>query len=215
MMRNGSSQERKRAKNRVDNHIAQRDGLLFQHVSWIAARLTLPNGHLTAPHVRKADKGFDGFIIEFNASTGTVDRVILCEDKASEKPRKLVRDSVWKEIDGIVAGERDDQILADLTTLLAGIEGLDDDAAEDAVDAMIWHDVRQFRVSVATGSNRRKKKDGYASILGGFKDVAPGDVASRMGGVLAFDDVRIGLSALAKEVGDRVRAIAAGARAHV
>lgn len=206
-MAHGSPTSRKAAKNRVDNHIAQRDGLLFQHVSWIAARLALPRGHLTAPHVRKADKGFDGFIIEFDQDAGRVERVILCEDKASTSPRKLIRDSVWEEIKGIVDGERDDQILADLTTLLASLNGLDQEAAEDAVDAIIWNDVRQFRVSVATGVNRRKKGS-YAHILKGFDHVAPGNVAARMGGVLAFDDVRAGLTALADEVAARVRVIA-------
>lgn len=206
-MTNGTGTAQKAAKDRVTNHIAQRDGLLFQHVSWIAARIALPNGHLTAPHVRKADKGFDGFIIEFDANKGKVERVILCEDKASDKPRTLIRKSVWEEVRGIVRGERDDQILADITTLLAGIEGLDDDGAEKAIDTMIWEDVRQFRVSVATGVNRRKKNGGYAHLLKGFETVAPGAAANRMGGVLAFDDVRNGLDALAQAVADRVRLI--------
>ena len=206
-MRNGTGSAQKAAKDRVTNHIAQRDGLLFQHVSWIAARIALPNGHLNAPHVRKADKGFDGFIIEFDATKGKVERVILCEDKASEKPRKLIRESVWEEVRGIVCGERDDQILADLTTLLAGIEGLDRDGAEDAIDTIIWKEVRQFRVSVATGVNHRRKVGGYAHLLQGFEAVAPGDAVTRMGGVLAFDNVRDGLEALAQAVSDRVRLI--------
>lgn len=207
VMTNGTGSAQKAAKDRVTNHIAQRDGLLFQHVSWIAARIALPNGHLTAPHVRKADKGFDGFIIEFDATKGKVERVILCEDKASEKPRPLIRESVWYEVRGIVRGDRDDQILADVTTLLASIDGLDDDGAEEAIDKMFGENVRQFRVSVATGVNRRKKNGGYAHLLKGFETVAPGSVVNRMGGILAFDDVRTGLDALAQAVADRVRLI--------
>jgi hypothetical protein len=209
-MKNGMGSAQKTAKDRVTNHIVQRDGLLFQHVSWIAARIALPNGYLNAPHVRKADKGFDGFIIEFDALKGKVERVILCEDKASEKPRTLIRESVWEEVRGIIRGERDDQILADLTTLLASIEGLDLAGAENAIDTMIWKDVRQFRVSVATGVNRRKKNGGYAHLLKGFETVAPGTAATRMGGVLAFDDVRDGLDALAQAVADHVCLISDG-----
>lgn len=206
-MTNGTGAARKAAVDRVTNHIVQRDGLLFQHISWIAARIALPNGHMTAPHVRKADKGFDGFIIEFNTAEGKIERLILCEDKASEKPRTLIYKSVWDEIRGIIRRERDDQILADLATLLGGINGLDADSAEAAIDTMVWEDVRQFRVSVATGENRRKKKGGYAHILKGFETVAQGAPASRMGGVLAFKDVREGLALLAKDVADRVQLI--------
>lgn len=205
-MTKGTDSAQRAAKYRVTNHIVQRDGLLFQHISWIAARIALPGGHLTAPHVRKADKGFDGFIVELDAAAGTVKRVILCEDKASEKPRTLIYSSVWEEIKGIIRGERDDQILAELTTLLGGIRTLDEDGVEDAIDTMVWKDIRQFRVSIATGENRRKK-GGYAHLLKGFQGVAPGAAGTRMGGVLAFDDVRDGLDALAQAVADRVRLI--------
>ncbi|SDX54691.1 hypothetical protein [Celeribacter indicus] len=207
LLKSGAGPVKKKAMDRIKNHIAQRDGLLFQHISWIAARIALPNGHMTAPHVRKADKGFDGFIIEVDIAEKKIARLILCEDKASEKPRNLIYRSVWDEIRGIINRERDDQILADLTTLLGGINGLDCDAAEAAIDRMIWDDVRKFRVSVATGENHRKIKGGYAHIMKGFAGVAPGVADSRIGGVLAFKDVRGGLDQISKDVADRVRMI--------
>src|SRR5947209_8306148 len=47
-----------------DTRIAHRDGLLFQHVSWVAAKVQFPEATSRAPHVRTADKGFDGVLIE-------------------------------------------------------------------------------------------------------------------------------------------------------
>src|SRR5579864_5568511 len=51
------------AESRRDRRIEHRDGLLFQHLSWVAAHLRFPGSYLSPPHVRKADKGFDGVMV--------------------------------------------------------------------------------------------------------------------------------------------------------
>lgn len=204
---NGSEEQRKTAEDRINTSIWHRDGLLFQHLSWIAARKSIPNGYMTSPHVRQADKGFDGFIIQFDAAHEQVERVILCEDKASTSPRSLITKSVWNEIRTIIRGERDDEVLADLTTLLKAVSGLSAEGIEDVVDAIFWDEVRQFRVSVATGEDHRRV-DGFEYLVSGFETVAPGPLQTRMGGVLAFDDVRQGLQQLANEVIAKVMQIA-------
>ena len=207
LLSNGSEEQRKTAQDRIKTSIWHRDGLLFQHLSWIAARKSFPNGCMTSPHVRQADKGFDGFIIQFDAANKQVERVILCEDKASSSPRSLVTQSVWNEIKAIVRGERDDEVLADLTTLLKAVPGLSAEGIEDVVDAIFWDQVRQFRVSVATGEDHRRV-DGFEYLVSGFQTVAPGPLETRMGGVLAFDHVRQGLQQLANEVIAKVMLIA-------
>ncbi len=130
-------------------------------------------------------------------------RIILCEDKASVAPRKLIAGSVWKEIVSIRNGERDDEILADLTALVHRVAGFDEDRAEAIVDAALWEECREFRVSVATGENTRREA-GFEHLLRGFAEAAPGARETRMGGILTFPDVRQGLSALAKAVADQV-----------
>lgn len=194
--KSGTEKEKEAAQKRVDTSIWHRDGLLFQHISWIVARQAIPDGYMTSPHVRQADKGFDGFIIELDESRERIERVVLCEDKASEDPRPLIRKSVWPEIKSIINGDRDDEILADLTTLLKGIPAID---TESAVDEMFWEDARHFRVSVATGEDKRKSKR-FVHIVKGFDDVVTGTIEKRVAGVLPFDDVRIGLNLLAQEV---------------
>tara|TARA_Y100001001_G_scaffold161513_1_gene186079 strand:+ start:2055 stop:2936 length:882 start_codon:yes stop_codon:yes gene_type:complete len=202
-MKEGSDEERERAKLMAAKEVERRDGLLFQHLSWIAARLSMPNGIQTPPHVRSADKGFDGFIIEMNEENDGLERIVLCEDKASISPRSLITGSVWKEIKAICAGERDDEILADLTTLVSRVAAGDEDRAEAIVDEALWEETRQFRVCVATGENIRRD-GGYAHILKGFREVAPGGSGTRSGGILPFADVRSGLEELANAVANRV-----------
>lgn len=204
VLQSGTEAQKEAARKRINTSIIHRDGLLFQHISWVASRLELPNGYMTSPHVRQADKGFDGFIIELDDSVSEIKRIILCEDKASKSPRTLITSSVWPEIGAIRNGDRDDEILADLVTLLKSVPHID---AEEAVDEIFWEGAREFRVAVATGENRRRSGS-FLHIIAGFKSVAGGELEARMAGVLAFEDVRTGLDLLAIEVAAKVEEIA-------
>ncbi|WCE10203.1 hypothetical protein [Pseudomonas sp. JBR1] len=203
-LQSGTDEQKKAAKNRIETSIIHRDGLLFQHISWIAARLALPNCYMNSPHVRQADKGFDGFIIELSGSMQEVKRIVLCEDKASIAPRNLITSSVWTEIAEIRNGMRDDEILADLVTLLKTIPNID---VEQAVDAVFWENSREFRVAVATSVNQ-KKNGSYLHIIAGFEATAGGELETRTAGVMGFEDVRKGLGLLADEVAAKVKEIA-------
>jgi hypothetical protein len=200
----GSATEKEAAEKRVETSIIHRDGLLFQHVSWVVSRIAIPNGYMTSPHVRQADKGFDGFIIELDGTKSAIKRIVLCEDKASTQPRGLIKSSVWPEIESIRHGDRDDEILADVVTLLKSVPHID---AEAAIDEVFWEEVREYRVSVATGENRRKSGS-FIHIIAGFEAVAGGSLETRTAGVLPFDDVRKGLAVLAGEVAAKVEEIA-------
>ena len=204
----GDEVERKKAADRIKVSIWHRDGHLFQYLSWVVARLANPNDILTPPHVRQADKGFDGFIIEFDDAQKQVQKVVLCEDKASQDPRRLVtkKGGVWDEITSICAGEREDEASSALTTLLKAVPGLSDEELEDAVDAIFWEKTRQFRVSIATGEDQRGTTD-FAHLVAGFDNVALGALSSRIGGVLPFDDVRNGLHQLAQDVIAKLQSI--------
>lgn len=199
LMEHGNEGEREKAINRIKVSIEHRDGHLFQYLSWVAARLASPTSILTPPHVRQADKGFDGFIIDLDDSQKKVTRVILCEDKASQAPRNLITASVWTEISAICEGDREDEVLSSLNTLLKAVPGLSEEELEDAVDTIFWEKIRHFRVSVATGEDQRGNND-FAQIFSGFEDIALGTLESRIGGILPFADVRTGLADLAKDV---------------
>ena len=204
LLRTGNEKQKASAQHRIDTAIIHRDGLLFQHISWIVARLAFPHGYMTSPHVRQADKGFDGFIIEFDATTKELSRIVLCEDKASEAPRGLISSKVWPDVTAIRRGERDDEILADLVTLLKSIPDID---AEATVDQVFWEEVREFRVAVATGENIRNRAGDFLHLVAGFEAVAGGSITSRSAGVIAFKDVRVGLDALAGEITLKVKEI--------
>lgn len=199
LLQHGNEDEKEKAGNRIKVSIEHRDGHLFQYVSWIVARLVSQKSILTPPHVRQADKGFDGFIIELDETQKKVLKVVLCEDKASQAPRNLITGSVWKEITSICEREREDEVSSALNTLLKAVPDLSADELEDAVDTIFWEKARHFRVSVATGDDQRGKND-FAQLFAGFEDVALGALESRVGGILPFADVRVGLAELAQDV---------------
>ena len=47
----GNDEDKKAAKKRIETSIWHRDGLLFQHISWIVARQAIPRSYMTSPHV--------------------------------------------------------------------------------------------------------------------------------------------------------------------
>lgn len=194
---------REGAEKKRDARIAHRDGLLFQHISWIAARLQFPSAEASPPHVRKADKGFDGLLVDLDLKAIAVSRVIICEDKASISPRGLVTSSIWPDLKSIVAGQRDAEVLDAVTPLL---KSLSEDDREIAITRMIWERARHFRVALTAGQDQIKN-DAYNHLFDGYEDHAGGDVSSRLAEVMPMQDVRKYLDDLAKEVISRIQVL--------
>jgi hypothetical protein len=194
---------RDKAEGTLRKRIEQRDGLLFQHISWISAYLRHPGAYLSPPHVRKADKGFDGVLLKLKEEQGGVSCVILCEDKATTNPRPLVTQSIWPEIEGIVAGRRDLEILDYVTAILDRVDGVD---AEEALKDVTWDKVRRFRVAV-TCPDDQARDGSYAHLFEGFDDVAPQNLEARMGEVMSLGDVRAFLDEIARATRDVIQAL--------
>lgn len=183
------------AEEKRDTRIEHRDGLLFQHISWVAASIRYPNSHLSPPHVRTADKGFDGVLIRINSTT-SLGSVTLCEDKATTNPRNLVTQSIWKEITSIHNGDKDLEIHDAVTALLEKADGVD---VELALQGISWENLRRYRIAL-TAPETKKKNDSFAHIFKGFDKVALGKIITRKAEFIALPDVRAFLDDLAQRV---------------
>jgi hypothetical protein len=96
----------------------QRDGWLFQAISWIAAQQA-PSGALTrAPHIRKSDKGFDGLQLQLNDDETEITAVIVFEDKATNNPRDTIRDDVFPGIVALESGQRLNELTHEVSAML-------------------------------------------------------------------------------------------------
>lgn len=185
-----------KAQKTLTARMSQRDGLLFQHISWLAASRQFPNAHAVPPHVRKADKGFDGFLLEMEAPGSGISKLVLCEDKASDAPRGLVTGKIWPELDGIHAGDKDLEILDAVTALLQGIS---EHEREAALTTIVWHRVWSFRVALTAGANQQKAGS-YKHLFDGYENHVSGEADLRMAEIMPMVDVRPYLQKLADKV---------------
>jgi hypothetical protein len=186
-----------------------RDGLLFQIISWIASnREAGPDGIVRYPHIQEANKGFDNVRVVVEPGAEILSAVVIGEDKATDDPRGTVRDKVWPEILILEAGERDHELMQEITHMLAGRPDLDVDTI---ISSVVWERVRRYRVSVTVGAGHATPA-GRRSLFKGYETVAQGDdVERRSGCLLVVDDLRPWMEKFAK----RVSAAAAEAAVHV
>lgn len=199
----GEESVRQKALKTLGTRIAHRDGLLFQHISWIAARLQYPNAEASAPHVRQADKGFDGFLIEHSAGQLALSKVVLCEDKASVNPRSLVTSQIWPDIRSIIAGEKDREIAAAVGALLTNVRPADREAI---LAATIWARAKHYRIALAAG-NDQIRDGGYLHLFDGYEQQALGDISIRLAEIMPMPEVRGYLAELSTKVIARLEAM--------
>lgn len=150
-----------------------RDGVVFQHIAWIAAHLS-GQGEIAAslPHPRTADKGFDALLVPIDKDNNALHGIIICEEKATENPRTQIRDEVWPDFERIEAGERDAELNNELSAILRsyGVVNLDTFIADAN-----WTNHRAYRVSITIGSlhdpdlRRRALFKGYDECVPGPK----------------------------------------------
>jgi hypothetical protein len=161
-----------------------RDGWIFQLISWMAAHSRGANDLIRAPHMIHAHKGLDGLSVEFDAEKIT--QVVISEDKATENPRKVVRDKVWPEFKEFEADMRDNELVDSVTSLLVAAAH---PSPDETVAAIMWQKKRGYRVAVTVGEK-------HATIVGGknlyrgYADAVAGNVGRRRAETLYIVDLR-------------------------
>jgi hypothetical protein len=195
-----------RGKNEESWH---RDGWIFQAISWIAANQA-PSGALTrAPHIRRADKGFDGLQLQLSDDGKSVTAVIVFEDKATESARSTIREDVWPGIVALEAGERLNELTHEVSAVLDTPAAADADFDVDAAIAnILWKDARRYRVSVTIDDTHNSNK-ARARLFDGFDEKVPGGVERRRADTIYFPRLREWMEAFAARVIAKVKRIAA------
>lgn len=172
-----------------------RDGWMFQVISWIAAHRGTPGGIIRAPHMIHAEKGLDGLQLKIDVQTGVVSAAIIFEDKATDAPRDTIRNDVWPEFSALEAGERENLLTAEVTSLLQTQPGLDPDLA---IENIIWQSVRHYRVSI-TVSTTHNSDAGRKRLFKEFDMTVPGDCQRRQGETFYVQNLRPWMQALAEK----------------
>jgi hypothetical protein len=175
------------------NSVIHRDGWLFQFISWIVARSEFPESIQKSAQPRKADKGFDGLLIELDGSS--ISAVLMVEDKATDDPRGTVTRDIWPEFSAYENGSRDNELTAEASTMLEQ-QGLD---ARELVKKARWFNTKRYRASIATSKASIPPLvhtfNGYDQIIGAGPD-------RRLANLLIVDDLRIFMDDLSTRIID-------------
>lgn len=175
-----------------------RDGWLFQAISWIAA-YSAEGVAIRAPHLIKAHKGFDGLKLELN-DVGAVTPVTIFEDKATDNPRKTIREDVWPGIERLEQGGRTNELTQEISSLLEAqlktLPGLDVDAA---VRQIVWNNVRRYRVAITVDSTHMTEAK-RKRLFKGYSEQAPGDITRRGAETLLVPELRPWMHEFAQKV---------------
>jgi hypothetical protein len=89
-----------------------RDGLLFETICWIVARMQArPDEILSDPHRRATQQGADTVKVRFDPDRRELIGVTVYEQKCSDAPRDKFRDEVLPAFKNWLAGFRDDELM--------------------------------------------------------------------------------------------------------
>lgn len=156
---------------------SHRDGWVFQCISWIAAHKAAPSGIIVTPQMVHAQKGFDGMQIEIDFVSKKVTAAIIFEDKATVNARDTIRDKVWPEFEKLEAGNRMNEVTAQVVGLLQTVPSVDRD---EAIEKILWKEVRRYRVSVTVTDTHNNSK-GRKRLFAGYDEIAANPLERRRG----------------------------------
>lgn len=183
----------------------QRDGWVFQHISWIAALSTEGAGiSISPPHIRMADKGFDALIIPLAAPNQAEPCVVICEDKATVSPRDTVRDNVFPEFKDFEAGVRDGELI-EAHTVIAQRYNFEN--KEELIKAAHWLQDRRYRINITVKAEQVEGAP-RAAIFKDYDETVTGpSVLRRQANTFLAADLRTWMDAFAARICDAIDVI--------
>jgi hypothetical protein len=137
----------------------QRDGLIFEGISWLAARQAYPGVLLKTPHVSATSQGLDGLMIELENNKSGVSRTTIFEDKCSDDPRSTFTGKVIPEFTRRHKNERSAEMISAAVALIQ-TAGIDEVTATIFAAAVTDQKLRRYRASFAVteDSHAERKK---------------------------------------------------------
>ena len=137
----------------------QRDGLIFEAISWLAARQVYPGVLLKTPHVSATSQGLDGLMIELKADKSGISRTTIFEDKCTDDARDTFLSKVVPEFKRRHNNERSAEIISTAIALIM-TAGVDEVTATQFAAAVTDQTLRRYRASfaVTVDSQAERKK---------------------------------------------------------
>lgn len=161
----------------------QRDGFIFEAISWIAARQVYGNAvYMKDPHVSATSQGLDGLMLELSGDKTQIDRTTVFEDKCTDDPISTFKNKVIPAFRDRHDNKRSAEIVAAATSLL-GRAGIDDGAAAKIAAAVTDRSKRRYRAAFAV-TTKLDSDDGRKKLFAGYDKIENVEQAQRLGACL-------------------------------
>jgi len=161
----------------------QRDGFMFEAISWIAARQVYGKAaYMKDPHVSATSQGLDGLMLELSSDKTQIDRTTVFEDKCSDDPISTFKNKVIPAFRDRHDNKRSAEIVAAATALL-GRAGIDDGVAAKLAAAVTDRTKRRYRAAFAV-TTELDSNDGRKELFAGYNEISNIEQVQRLGACL-------------------------------
>jgi hypothetical protein len=150
----------------------QRDGFIFEAISWIVARQAHgPDALLKDPHISATSQGLDGLMIELAQDKSAVKATTIFEDKCTDNPRDTFLQKVIPALLERHQNKRSAELVATASVLLR-MAGIDQGVAATLSAAVMDRGGRSYRTAFAlteqhdNQAERQKLFKGYDALDG-------------------------------------------------
>lgn len=127
----------------------QRDGLVFEAISWIAAHQTHgTNTYMKEPHVNATSQGLDGLILKLSDDKTQIAQTTIIEDKCTDNPRDTFLQDVIPTFVSRHSNERCAEIISAAAALLKQASISEHDVIRMSA-AVTNKSIRSYRASFA------------------------------------------------------------------
>ncbi|WP_163005823.1 hypothetical protein [Pseudomonas viridiflava] len=178
----------------------QRDGFIFEVISWVAA--LQDNGKevlLKDPHTSATSQGLDGLMLVLSADRARVDLTTIFEDKCTENARKTFLEQVLPAFQDRHTNKRGAELVATASTLLR-MASIDPDAVATLSASVMDQSLRCYRASFALTSEFEMIK-ARQQLFKNYERITDLDSARRIGACFIVDgDLRSWFETLANDV---------------
>ncbi len=180
----------------VENGNSNRDGWVFQMISWISIHYSQSTPMIVSiPHPQPSFKGFDGLVLLFSEVSDDIENLIICEDKATTRPRDTITQQIWPDFKSCEDGSRDSELVAETTLLL---ERSGSDKIDMIIENIHWKKLKNYRIAITIDPNKKinlsKLFKGYSSII------ARDNIRFRKAEVFPIDQLRDWMNSFCEKI---------------
>ncbi|TXS90812.1 hypothetical protein FV139_17730 [Parahaliea maris] len=164
----------------------QRDGLIFEIISWIAAKqVSGDKCFLKDPHTSSTSQGLDGIMIELNEDGSEILKSTIFEDKCTDNPRDTFTQKVIPGFLDRHGNTRNAELIAAAATLIQ-LSGVSNVQAMSMVRKVIDNSSRQYRAGFALTQDFNTE-EAQKALFKGYDKIKDINQEQRIGASLIVD----------------------------